>query len=588
MGNMITTTTPGIVGVGWDDLTNEMTLPILATKFDQCKTTPDGHFLIPDNVLARKNIRANRDGMGSFVGGGSYSRGNQEIKKHFSNKNTMMLEAQIGYKAFIFIAEAKELDAAFQIKIDEIIESLYEERLTLAQYQAECLIRDYGTHVVNKALTGASMKYKAFVGTEGLHEHDATVSKMESEAAITFLGLLSADKKSESENRMLSKNGFEQRTQYSTIETKGGADVRNVLSAKDESAISRMDNIVGLEHEGIPIYTIIHKSYFPGKDYTTSILLTVQNLIRNATNDYYSKNTISGCTNPTAGNFDYQSNFDDGTCNDTKREFIFDGVFQKYNLTSYVLETSSHTRGLHRALQEHVDKMLPKHYTINHPLTNEPACPQGYNEVLLSTSSVHSANIVGKSLDEIYDGLTAILKNIGGSYYISAEVKYETYWCRRNNNTNTAHEGALFGGFVLDGKNILTNTPGCPHNYKHNKLYDNIDICLCYDYNAGKQHAIPFAGFYSCLSEEQQCPPGFSSHLLTFLSSKCGIFYCVHPDAHNFFVEPVLQRPPFIDYYKVLKNTQDEIPSDYIDEIIPDIVKDLNVTDEINNITLIK
>uniref|UniRef100_A0A914YJY0 Perforin-2 n=1 Tax=Panagrolaimus superbus TaxID=310955 RepID=A0A914YJY0_9BILA len=184
MDNKLTTTTPGIVGVGWDDLSNKMTLPILATKFDHCKTTPDGHFLIPDNVLAipvqevfidrsarsyksyddveKENIQAERAEFSSFVGGGTYAKGNQDTKKRFSNKNTMMLEAKIGYKAFTFIAETQELDAAFQQKIDEIIESIYEERLVLAQYQAECLIRDYGTHIVNKALTGASMKYKAF------------------------------------------------------------------------------------------------------------------------------------------------------------------------------------------------------------------------------------------------------------------------------------------------------------------------------------------------------------------------------------------------------------------------------------------
>lgn len=65
-----------------------------------------------------------------------------------------------------------------------------------------------------------------------------------------------------------------------------------------------MDNIVGLEHEGTPIYLIIHKSFFP--KYNTSTLIKVQNLIFNATKEYYEANTIRGCTDPTAKNFDYE------------------------------------------------------------------------------------------------------------------------------------------------------------------------------------------------------------------------------------------------------------------------------------------
>uniref|UniRef100_A0AC35ER06 Uncharacterized protein n=1 Tax=Panagrolaimus sp. PS1159 TaxID=55785 RepID=A0AC35ER06_9BILA len=171
LDNKLTTTTSGIVGVGFDDLTNEITLPIFATTFYKCKTTPDGHFLIPDNVLAvpiqevfidrsarsyksyddveKERIKDNRHDINGFVGGGTFAKGNQETKKYFSDKNTMMFEVKIGYKAFIFIAEDTELDNAFRGKIDDIIESLDRNLTILAKYQAECIIRDYGTHIVN-------------------------------------------------------------------------------------------------------------------------------------------------------------------------------------------------------------------------------------------------------------------------------------------------------------------------------------------------------------------------------------------------------------------------------------------------------
>uniref|UniRef100_A0AC34FV98 Macrophage-expressed gene 1 protein n=1 Tax=Panagrolaimus sp. ES5 TaxID=591445 RepID=A0AC34FV98_9BILA len=585
MGNMLTTTTSGIVGVGWDDLTNKITLPILATKYDLCKTTPDGHFLIPDNVLAipvqevivdqsaksyksykdveKENIRANREEMGSFVGGGSFSKGNQETKKHFSNGNTMMMEAQIGYKAFIFIAEAKELDSTFQGKIDEIIESLNDGRQMLAQYQAECLIRDYGTHVVNKALTGATMKYKAFVNTEGLHAHDARISKMESEAAASFLFLAKGGTQSTSENQEQIKTGFEEHKQYSTIETKGGADVRNILNAKEQGGVLRMDNIVGLEHEGIPIYTIIHKNHFSAdKNYNASVLLNVQNLLFEATIKYYSENTISGCTDPTAENFDYQANFDDNTCKTTKRELLFDGVFQRRNSTSSNC-VDSYCDLLKNAFGSDVGyKVLCKYYTVDHPITREPACPEGYEEVLLKSFDLQSKSAQVDDSPETFKRIFGLIIDHTlkqhGSFH--AQVEHSTYWCRRTNNAATAHGGALFGGFVNEkGENIITKALGCPKDYELNKLFGDFDICVSYDYNAGKQHSIPFGGFYSCISEVKECPPGFKADLLKIVD-QCAVFYCVHPNAHN-SVEAVLKRPPFTSYHEAAKNAENETPS---------------------------
>uniref|UniRef100_A0A914PIW4 Macrophage-expressed gene 1 protein n=1 Tax=Panagrolaimus davidi TaxID=227884 RepID=A0A914PIW4_9BILA len=599
MGNMLNATASGIVGVSWDDLTNKMTLPIFATTFTKCKTTPDGHFLIPDNVLAvpvqevfidrtaksyksyndieKDNIRAERHEYDTHMGrsrlSGTFSKSNEEIKKIFSKGNMMMFEAQIGYKAFTFIAEEAELNSAFRGKIDEIIESLDLSHPILAKYQAECIIRDYGTHVVNKVLTGASMKYKAFMKTSQVdkYTHESGGGRIpETEASETFLRLvelgmdrISSSSWSASNNK--TRNSFEDNVQYSTIETKGGSDVRKILKAKEgEGAVSHMDNIVGLEHEGIPIYTLINKNYFRAKQYDTYTLLRVQNLIFNATKEYYEVNTVFGCTDPTAENFDYQANYDEGeSCKATKLEFLFDGIFQRVGDTRIVYSRPIpfdifmlYKTKLILAYQK---DMIPK-FTVNHPLTNHTSCPEGYEEIMLTTANLNSS-VTWNKVD----------------YGVRAITEYKTYWCRRVrvNGTDTSHKSALFGGFIIDGENVITRSKGCPTDYDEVLMFEDTKLCLSYKYDIGKVNSISFGGFYSCETREKDCPKGYSAHLLK-IHYGCAVYYCVLPYVHN-YVEPTLVRPPFIKYSDAMvADIPNEIDFEFKNETMTTTIPDLH------------
>lgn len=56
----------GIVGVGWDNLQNVETLPVLAAAYDHCRTTPDGTFLLPDNVAAEGIYQTSLDRLATY------------------------------------------------------------------------------------------------------------------------------------------------------------------------------------------------------------------------------------------------------------------------------------------------------------------------------------------------------------------------------------------------------------------------------------------------------------------------------------------------------------------------------------------
>lgn len=55
-----------VVGTGWDNLRNVHTRPVLHHTFNNCQTTPEGAFLIPDNVIAIPVQQTEFEQMASF------------------------------------------------------------------------------------------------------------------------------------------------------------------------------------------------------------------------------------------------------------------------------------------------------------------------------------------------------------------------------------------------------------------------------------------------------------------------------------------------------------------------------------------
>lgn len=63
-----------------------------------------------------------------------------------------------------------------------------------------------------------------------------------------------------------------------------------------------MNDVVPIDRAGIPIFAIINDQYFP--EYVS--VDTLRSHIFNATAEYYKRNTVYGCTNSNALNFNFQ------------------------------------------------------------------------------------------------------------------------------------------------------------------------------------------------------------------------------------------------------------------------------------------
>ena len=64
-----------------------------------------------------------------------------------------------------------------------------------------------------------------------------------------------------------------------------------------------VDSVVGLNRKGAPIYSLIHEGALDSKHYDATIIKMVQDLMVNATQEYYRHNAIRGCTNPRKQNY---------------------------------------------------------------------------------------------------------------------------------------------------------------------------------------------------------------------------------------------------------------------------------------------
>uniref|UniRef100_A0AC34G695 Macrophage-expressed gene 1 protein n=1 Tax=Panagrolaimus sp. ES5 TaxID=591445 RepID=A0AC34G695_9BILA len=197
----------GIVGIGWDSLTDKATLPVFSQTYHQCRTVPDGDFLIPDNIVVfpikEANIQKSSEIFESFshyksstggsfetsAGGGIPGLGSASAslrggipglgsasaslsvstkigKEHMEKKKQTGFSNKIEYHAFEIIGSEKAgFDEVFTMRLNDIAKAIKDKNLLLAQYEAESIIGDYGTHVVNKALAGASISMLGFSTT---------------------------------------------------------------------------------------------------------------------------------------------------------------------------------------------------------------------------------------------------------------------------------------------------------------------------------------------------------------------------------------------------------------------------------------
>uniref|UniRef100_A0A914PJX6 Macrophage-expressed gene 1 protein n=1 Tax=Panagrolaimus davidi TaxID=227884 RepID=A0A914PJX6_9BILA len=498
----------GRVGSGYDNLQNVRMSTVFQETFNECRTTPDGDFYIPDfvKIIPRKHSEIDRvssyygsfksafeqttetinigasaswGGLGSISG--SYSQKYQETKQKMVAEKSSMFHTKILYEAYdLIIQPGAPLDPAFVAYIDFIDDAINRTLTGRARYLSESAVAEFGTHYIKKAVVGAKIEQYDYVESNMINSQSESLSEYKASIAAGFqLGVFggsmsgsfsySTDKRF---NDTLSKA-----TRHSQIKTFGGPTINRLLSqtfsASKPAATGQtqlaVDDIVALDVDGEPLET-----------FSASLC------------DGYSQvNGITGALSCPAG---------------------FDPIF------------------LFELRHQFPDKAESRSYR-------------------------HCSSFLGWEL----------CNDIRDDVYWRNHLFLNIYWCKAKADTPLQPDsGYMFGGlFAKDQVNPFTNSPLCPDYYQPFRFGFDVTVCLSRDYQLGRLSEVKFGGFFSCEQPVQHCDDGYSQHLITKIES-CEIYYCVPPKAFIQLEYSKIKRPPFEDISVMLINGTESVVDIYV------------------------
>jgi hypothetical protein len=480
-------------------------------------------------------------GYGMFKASGSFSMKHQESKETFAKYKSSLLHTKLIYRSFnLYRDPVGPLEPGFVDRIEQIANSLSRNLTYNAKYNAEMVVKDYGTHYVSTAVAGAVIEQETFIDSNYAFTDAATLDSVRASAAASFGSYFHASAEDAHEVTTENKQTLSKITKHSQITTNGGPDVNKVLSMSDNETL-QIDNLVSFNHDGDWLYELVRPHNFPNIDIT--LIFPTQILLKNAIELYYKKNTIRGCTDMSAPNYDFQANFDDGTCQSNNDSYPFGAVFQ----TCFPILNSPQWRC--------------DNFTQDNLFMGAPLCEGLFFETVPLIDEVYhfEDRIVNEPRKECHRNWLGIKSCHWVDYYVHYKdaVQVNSFWCRKKDGVNIpAKHGAMFGGFFEEGRpNEFTGEMGCPGSFQSYRLGRSVIVCISYQYEEDHTYAVPIEKLFSCQTPEnnKSCSSNFTQ-LLASVENNCDLYFCIRKQTYKQFQHPVLKRPPFTSDHLAASN----------------------------------
>ncbi len=521
-------------GGGFDNLRNEDMDLVHPITYSQCKTTPDGKYLIPDNTFAiplqQSNLMYhseifhhwdNYTDLTSFsinadtsfaAINGKFSKGYKDIKLNQIEKRAKTARIQARHTFYdIRLKTRAELDPDFKAAVVDIGTHVNNNQTEYAAYLAQLLVRDYGTHYTTSVKVGAVLAKNDHLRASFLHKSKKDTSFISASAGFLLFGTSTSLGTQYNETKL---NKYKENIRYTEIVAHGGPPV-SVYGDKITDWEKGVPNaLVAIDRTGNPLYHAINTVTI--HDFPDTIVYKVSELVKSATIQYYNENTFKGCTDPASPNFNYQANLEDAAaCKTNTGEYRalprFGGIYQT-------------CRGV-RTTDDNIFCTSPyASWQQTNPLTGNFDCPPKYKAIYLY-----------RNTNAYY-----MFKNI---YH---PLQYETYWCANWTASSElpAEKGYLFGGFYTPTvDNFLTGDKTCPEFFYGVSMLESVTLCVSTDFEQGRKYAVEFGGFFSCLAgiptvlesdstpaekSPKGCPGGTTQHNMNITQdeNKCQISYC--------------------------------------------------------------
>nr|XP_028593969.1 macrophage-expressed gene 1 protein-like [Podarcis muralis] len=565
-------------GGGWDNLRNIEMGMVMSLNYSQCRTTEDGEYLIPNDVfvlpLKKSTVELHSEIIQDWqnytdafaqsvntdisflpVLNGKFSDGSQETKVHNVYDETVTTRVQARYhiysvKALPSMAFHKE----FRRQLVNIGNHLENKQRRSAEYLAELLVLNYGTHVLTGLEAGASLIQEDQVKRKFLLEKASEKAGITASASVTFFSKVNVGMGFSSQVWDNLTKSYIDNTVDSKMEGWGSVPFYpGITLQKWQEGIP--NSLVAIGKSGRPLPFFITPEALPELPEPT--VRRVATVVEKAILLYYAVNTHPGCLKPESSNFNFQANVDDGSCQNPNTNFTFGGVFQECHGVSG------------RDAEE-----LCQAYRIKNPLTGSSSCPANFSAALLHGEQRTSSKPKTECHQQCHTCYLffSCCDTVCGIRYYPSTVKFNAYWCAATGPV-PQNSGFLFGGLYTTGtENPVTKTRACPAYFFPLVLFDNLKVCVSSDYEMGSRFAVPFGGFFSCQSGNplagllkgqspgvlqdffyqdsptkypMKCPAGHSQHK-AYLSDGCQILYCLQ--AGTLFAQQLapLKLPPFL------------------------------------------
>ncbi|KAK3752245.1 hypothetical protein RRG08_064266 [Elysia crispata] len=556
----------GVVpGLGWDNLRNVEASQAVQYTFHKCKLTNDGQYLIPDNVftvaLKRSYVQTSAEFIDVtertssltsstintysslyFYGNrisGSYSADNIETKTKQLEQEAYTARVMLQYNRYESKLQVDPpLSPQFKSRLMSLAGRIELNQLEMAHYEAQLIVRDFGTHVLKSVTAGAALIKDDLFKREVLEDGRISKTNVLDYSRRSFNRWCGSRRRynsrtTKSDSKETEENTYSDSVTESSIRAMGGPLMDpNTTSVSDW--IAQLDtNLVPMDRSGDPLYYLITPHTLPELPEATAV--EAAEYVRKAIQAYYEINVIPGCTNKNrTDRFSKFANIDDGSCSaEPKQSLSFGGSFQ-----------TCETKGDKKVINDPCDEL-----TFSNVLTGKDTCPEGYEKKLL-----HEGSKLGLLESERHCKRcpTHRSRRYCSTSYKQANGKYSTYWCspkekggKKGATTNPINFGGIFSMTI---NNILTNAMNCPEEFSETRMLEDIFVCVS---NKITDTNIPFGGFFSCkignplASGLKKCPPGFSKQLAT-VNKGCEIYYCVVSWKLSGSALPPLRRPPFM------------------------------------------
>uniref|UniRef100_T1JGB9 MACPF domain-containing protein n=1 Tax=Strigamia maritima TaxID=126957 RepID=T1JGB9_STRMM len=329
-------------GMGWDSLQSKQMGAILSRKYNNCHTTDDKQFEIPNdleatsikkritevdpitdwlkyNPMTAKTLKLDSIKADEFSKiDGFFTQDYVQIKKHRLDKNYATVRIMLRYFVYKLMTSSRtveELDAQFKEKLEQIGGEINLGRTKSAKYLADTVVRDYGTHLIRSIDVGGIFGRDDYFSVNYVKKNLSILMDIAQVSFFNSIGLSGQDLLRISQSNLSSYESLKRDSKMFTV---GGVEFKKELTLEEwESGL--YNNLVVIDQSGVRLDLALRQMQLnlrcsdPGK--------TID-LVQNAVEKYYRVNIHKGCIAAKQPFLDTTVNFDAGEiCDQGPRAF---------------------------------------------------------------------------------------------------------------------------------------------------------------------------------------------------------------------------------------------------------------------------